>query len=43
MGSSEKEATIRMIASNQNWVKGNTVQQLKQTRTDIPGKAVLLR
>lgn len=31
MGSLGKEAVVRVIASNQNWIEGNAVQQLEQT------------
>lgn len=31
MGSSENGVIVRVIASNQNWVEGNAVQQLEQT------------
>ena len=31
MGSLEKEAIVRVIASNQNWIEGNAIQQLEQT------------
>jgi len=35
MGSLEKkkEAIVRVIASDKNWIEGNAVQQLKQTST----------
>lgn len=31
MGSLEKETIVRVIASDQNWIEGNAVQQLEQT------------
>lgn len=31
MSSLEKEAIVRVIASNENWVEGNAVQKLEQT------------